>query len=345
MSKRFLVLAAAVLALGFQVPQAGAQAPKRDSAEVLRGFDETVAKHIYDPRPLQSADYREFRRRFGERAAGAASDAEVIAAFRASWKGKPFSHFDLRLSSKTAAATTLALKQEGAGERNAILTYPAEGVALLEVKTFLGDEVGRQLHEALTAVRQSGAGTLIVDLRDNPGGSIAAVVLIQGLLKQTEKVGYFVNNVWWRTHAAAPSAAEIEAMEPLMAADPEAFAKDLADGVAVVQLPPGAPRFDGRVFVLTSRRTASIAEMTSAALKGAKAATLVGETTAGKMLSGEFADAGGGFQVFMPMADYYSLPLGRIEGVGIKPDIAVPADQALETALRLARDSQPAVAG
>ena len=37
----------------------------------------------------------------------------------------------------------------------------------------------------------------------------------------------------------------------------------------------------------------------------------------------------------MPVADYYSIENGRIEGIGIDPDILVEADRALEVALGL----------
>jgi hypothetical protein len=281
-----------------------ASAESRDYAELLRRFDVAVVDHIYDPRELRSPAYVTFRQAFGERVAGARDDAEVLAAFRATWKGRPFSHFDLKLSANDAAGTTEALHSEGAGERNAILSYPAEGAALLKVKTFLGDAVGLQLAEAMTELRRRNPRVLIVDLRDNPGGSIAAVVLIQALLNQPEKIGYFINGAWWRSHDAPPVQSEIVAMPPLRSADPAAFAQDMADGVAVIELQASSEPFRGRVYILTSRRTASIAELTTAALKGAGVATVIGETTAGEMLSGEFADVAEGFQLFMPMADY-----------------------------------------
>ena len=44
-------------------------------------------------------------------------------------------------------------------------------------------------------------------------------------------------------------------------------------------------------------------------------------------------DVPGGFQLSLPIADYYSVANGRIEGVGIKPDIASDAADALKVAL------------
>jgi C-terminal processing protease CtpA/Prc len=40
----------------------------------------------------------------------------------------------------------------------------------------------------------------------------------------------------------------------------------------------------------------------------------------------------------LPIADYYSVVNGRIEGVGIEPDIEVEAAHALDTALEILKD-------
>jgi len=43
-------------------------------------------------------------------------------------------------------------------------------------------------------------------------------------------------------------------------------------------------------------------------------------------------DAGEGFLVSLPIADYFSSEHGRIEGVGVRADIEVPSADAAETA-------------
>ena len=92
--------------------------------------------------------------------------------------------------------------------------------------------------------------------------------------------------------------------------------------------------FQGRVFVLTSKRTASAAELATDALKSSARAIIIGEKTAGEMLSQKIFDVPGGFQLSLPIADYYSAENGRIEGVGVKPDFEMDAAAALEFALR-----------
>ena len=45
----------------------------------------------------------------------------------------------------------------------------------------------------------------------------------------------------------------------------------------------------------------------------------------------------GGYSVVLPVADYFSVKNGRIEGNGIVPDVEVPPQDALQTAKQLAR--------
>jgi retinol-binding protein 3 len=102
-------------------------------------------------------------------------------------------------------------------------------------------------------------------------------------------------------------------------------------------------RFTGKpVYVLTSRKTFSAAEEFSYDLKSLKRATLIGETT------------GGGAHTVAPhrLNDhfYIMVPFGRFvnaitktdwEGTGVEPDIKVAAADALDEALKRARDQTP----
>jgi len=62
----------------------------------------------------------------------------------------------------------------------------------------------------------------------------------------------------------------------------------------------------------------------------------VGEQTEGAVLSQTMFDLSEGFQLSLPIADYVSTANGRLEGAGVQPDVAVPAEGAQETALGLA---------
>jgi C-terminal processing protease CtpA/Prc len=44
-----------------------------------------------------------------------------------------------------------------------------------------------------------------------------------------------------------------------------------------------------------------------------------------------------GLQLSLPISDYYSFRMGRIEGRGVEPDVAVPAGAAMDEAMARVR--------
>jgi len=91
---------------------------------------------------------------------------------------------------------------------------------------------------------------------------------------------------------------------------------------------PGSRLGDKPVFVLTSSRTFSGAEHFTYDLKQLKRATIVGEITSGASHARPGAPP-------TPIAATEPKPVW--EGVGVQPDVRVKADNALETAEKLAR--------
>jgi hypothetical protein len=97
------------------------------------------------------------------------------------------------------------------------------------------------------------------------------------------------------------------------------------------------------VYYLTSRETYSAAEHMAMILKMSGRATLIGETTGGGNHFGGTEPIGGGLELFVPIGHTTDPKTGRDwEGVGIAPDVVVPADDALLEALRLIKASQSA---
>jgi retinol-binding protein 3 len=101
---------------------------------------------------------------------------------------------------------------------------------------------------------------------------------------------------------------------------------------------PG-PRFGQKkpVFVLTASRTFSAAEEFTYNLKNLKRATIVGETTGGGAHPVMPFKASEHFSIGVPFARAIN-PITKTnwEGTGVTPDVAVKADEAFDTAYRLA---------
>ena len=93
------------------------------------------------------------------------------------------------------------------------------------------------------------------------------------------------------------------------------------------------PRYSQPIYLLISPQTYSGAEECAYDLQAQKRATLVGETTGGAANPGEYVPLSKGFIAFIPTGRPIN-PVTRKnwERVGVKPDIAVPANNALKAA-------------
>jgi hypothetical protein len=100
---------------------------------------------------------------------------------------------------------------------------------------------------------------------------------------------------------------------------------------------PGRKFLGKPVLVLTSAQTFSAAEDFSYNLRNLQRATLVGETTGGGAHPTRLEPIDEHFSVAVPFARSRS-PITHTnwEGTGVEPDVKVPADQALDAALKLA---------
>jgi Peptidase family S41/N-terminal domain of Peptidase_S41 in eukaryotic IRBP len=97
---------------------------------------------------------------------------------------------------------------------------------------------------------------------------------------------------------------------------------------------------DVPLFILTSKRTFSAAEEFSYNMQTRKRATLIGETTGGGANPGGVFRINDQLSIFIPTGKAVNPVTGtNWEGVGVKPDLVVAADKALEEAITLAQET------
>lgn len=100
---------------------------------------------------------------------------------------------------------------------------------------------------------------------------------------------------------------------------------------------PGSRYLDRPVYVLTSRDTFSGGEEFAYNLKVLKRATIVGETTRGGAHPTDSFPISPTMEITVPTARSINPVTGtNWEGVGVEPDVPVPADEAFDVAYRLA---------
>ena len=185
-------------------------------------------------------------------------------------------------------------------------------IGYVDVRTFYDfassrpDEPARKAADAALALILS-ADAVIIDLRNNPGGS---ATMVGYLVSAFTKPGAGIYDV---IHYRAGSESE-------RPADPYP-----------------RPRLDVPLYVLISGRTASAAEAMAYTLQAAGRAVIVGEVSNGAANPGGEFPAGQGFNVFVSIGTPVNPLTGtNWEGRGVQPDVHVPAEQALHRAQILA---------
>lgn len=176
-------------------------------------------------------------------------------------------------------------------------------VGYLEIQGFGPTEF---VGPAFTAAMQilSGTEALILDLRQNGGGD-------------PESVAFLVSHFF--------AEGDVRHLNSIYNRPKNATRQYWTSPVAV--------RYTRPVYVLTSRRTFSGGEECAYDFQTQKRATLVGETTGGGANPGHAVALGHGFNAFIPTGRAIN-PVTQTnwEGVGVKPEVAVPAAEALKTA-------------
>lgn len=304
----------------------------RDYLALLTAFDHVVATKIFSPQDLGEASYQEFRERLGKVAALAEDDLDLLFGFHWSWRSDPFSHFEFKRSHQSAEQLFGFFDQYRVGFEAATVDFDGD-TAILTVRTMMGADTIEQIEAAYQRIADQGSKTLIIDLRDNSGGAFAVKPLLEHVIDEPLDAGYFLSQVWSRGHDQVPTPAEALAAPVWHGWSIISFWHDVQEqAILRVQFQPAEPNFDGDVFVLLNQKSASATELAADAFRSSGVATLIGRKTAGEMLSQSMFDVGEGFLVSLPVADYYSMKHGRIEGHGVPVDIECDPEAALDVA-------------
>ncbi len=166
-----------------------------------------------------------------------------------------------------------------------------DNIAYIQLTEF-DDVTVEQFEEALDQLEADGAQGLLLDLRDNPGGSLYSVVEIADMLLGEGLILYTEDKDGSREEYTSDAERELD-------------------------LP---------IVLLVNENSASAAEVLTGALKDHGKAIVVGTTTFGKGIVQTVRTLSDGSTVKLTTSAYYTPNGVNIHGTGITPDVEVELD-------------------
>ena len=169
-----------------------------------------------------------------------------------------------------------------------------DNIGYIRIETF-GTDADEKFKNALSALKEKKAKSLVIDLRSNPGGSLDSVVEIADyLLGETT-----ILTVKYK------------------GGEEDVYKSDKKEE----KLP---------ICVLVNSESASASEVLASSLKENGKAVLIGEKTFGKGVVQGIFDLGDDTGVRVTIARYYTSKGNDIDGVGVEPDIYLPLTDGVE---------------
>jgi carboxyl-terminal processing protease len=183
---------------------------------------------------------------------------------------------------------------------------PQPGVGLIRIPDF-EEDIPDLVRTALRGLIAGGIETLVVDLRDNPGGYIDVAILV---ISEFIEEGVLF-------HTSAP--------------DGDTDVTALGDGVAT----------EVGLIVLVNGGTASAAEITATALRDRRQATIIGEPTFGKNAVQIPFELRNGGELYVAVAHWTSPDGESVVDGGIIPEhvLSLPADLTREELVTLSLEA------
>lgn len=202
------------------------------------------------------------------------------------------------------------------------------GIGYLKVAMFPG-MVGVVVANQITAAFRSlgNSDRLIIDLRGNTGGGIGALRVMSLLTPDKIPVGFALDKRRVTTQLDEekqrfPRFSQIPSRTNSLWRLALRFAPAMLAKKPIVLETEGLGKqpFHGRIVLLVNRHTASAAEMIVAFAHENKLATIIGEKTAGRLLSATSVKVGSGFRLALPTGAYHTWKGTVLEGTPIEPD-------------------------
>ncbi|MDR2009095.1 MAG: S41 family peptidase [Bacteroidales bacterium] len=301
------------------------ETPLENYSSLFETSIKITENNIYNKDVLQTKKWRSFEKDMQNVSKKVQDDLEMVAAFFFHARKLPFSHYGMMKLQEYKED-----KNNQKEIKHVFLEEKSDQTVYMKINSFSGPKA--EMDSIFSIIIQKNYKNLIVDLRNNSGGSIeAAIPFAQNLVDTTIYGGIFLTQKWFNKHKTPPALNEYKDFPHFSEANFDLIIEGIhnTEGLCLKIVPYGNI-YKGNVFILTNKKTASTCEPIVYGLKQHKRAIIVGEKTAGSMLNGELIYVANGFSLIIPTADYYTSDGYKIDHNGVIPDIEIKQEKALD---------------
>lgn len=300
--------------------------PLRDYKKTFNEIFKVTENNIYNRSFLKSKDWRKFKKRMLKLSSEINDDLELQIAFSAFARDFPFSHYYLYKSQSES-------NNESSNTAFANLREINSKTCVLKVKSFAGSK--EEMDSLINVIDNKKYQNLIIDLRNNSGGNhLSAFPLAEYIIDKPIIAGVFPNKNWYKEFDRTPNKADYTKFTEFSGGTLDNWFEVASKNYgAYYNVIPSEKHFNGKVFILTNNNTASTCEPFVYGLKLHNYATIIGEHSAGEMLSSNEFYLENGITLRIPLNDYITYSGERIDKKGIEPNIKVESKEALKYTL------------
>ena len=293
--------------------------PLIDYKQLSDSIVSITEEKIYNPQLVRSKKWRQFVQELSSKSRAVYDDVEFLVLFYSNMSKVKFSHYSL-LKTNIDLERTL-------DEPQIECEVMKDKVVYMNIKSLSGRT--EEIDSIFTEYKNYLA--YIIDLRSTPGGKFDTTYRLASYLSQGNRdAGMFVCKPYYEDKEHFSNK---DNFYTLQEKDFSNFSLVLEKKQVVsIKFETESP-IESNIYILTSKNTASACEPLVYGLKGLENVLVVGEKTAGEMLSPTIFPVVSNFHLIVPTADYLTNQWESIEGIGIQPDIKVKAEKALSLVL------------
>ena len=278
-----------------------------------------LKKNIYNPEILKEKEWKQFLKGINFQKDKTKDDFDFFYSF-------------LFQSKKLKTSHVYLLPKKESKFSSQFKFYEKENASILKFKGFSLNDVD-SINHCISNIKTQ---NLIIDLRDCGGGDFSSIILASHFIKEEKLVGYFLGNKYYNKTQKLPTKEELNQLKPFEGKTVTDLYNDIEnEGIVKAVAKPILPFYGGKIWVLTKKNTASACEPLVDFLKVNNLATIIGEKTAGKMLSAKSFSIDENYELYLPIANYYTAQNFWIEQNGVEPNIAVKSENALDRVLEM----------